>query len=599
MTGLTEPLSAGLKALEVIAVDGGKLIQPAVTLAYDAGRAPTRTTAVPGRLAQARLPFDPAHIPEATGVAATVLLLTIAASTFISEDLTCVAAGIMVAEGLIGFLPGAFACFLGIYVGDLLLFAAGRLLGRPALSRAPLKWFIQERDVERSSAWFSRQGAKIVVVSRFLPGTRLPTYFAIGLLNTRLWQFAFYFLLAAAVWTPLLVGLSAGFGSRIPWSALLQGQHFALKLGVTGIVLFLATRLFLSLASYKGRRMLISSWRRATRWEFWPPWIFYLPVLCYLGYLALRHRSLTVFTAANPAMPASGFIGESKWEILQGLSGSNGFIARAAPIESSGGLTGRITRAKSLMAEKGLHFPVVLKPDAGQRGAGVGLIRSEAELEAYLGNTKARTIIQEYVPGYEFGVFYYRYPSASKGRIFSITEKRFPVVTGDGKSDLEHLILKDKRAIYMARFYLKQLGEWLRNVPAKGETVQLVELGTHCRGAIFLDGSWVKTEALEEAIDLISKAYNGFYFGRFDIRTSSIEDFKQGRNFKVVELNGVTSEATHIYDPKNGLFTAYKILFAQWRIAFEIGAQNRRRSIKPAALRTLAGLLLEFKQQSG
>jgi hypothetical protein len=124
-------------------------------------------------------------------------------------------------------------------------------------------------------------------------------------------------------------------------------------------------------------------------------------------------------------------------------------------------------------------------------------------------------------------------------------------------------------------------------------------VGTHCRGAIFLDGAWVNTETLEQAIDRISQTYPGFYFGRFDSRTPSIEDFKQGRNFKVVELNGVTSEATHIYDPKNNLWTAYGVLFAQWRIAFEIGAQNRQRNFNPTSLWTLASMLVEFRWRSG
>jgi hypothetical protein len=67
----------------------------------------------------------------------------------------------------------------------------------------------------------------------------------------------------------------------------------------------------------------------------------------------------------------------------------------------------------------------------------------------------------------------------------------------------------------------------------------------------------------------------------------------------VLELNGVTSEATHIYDPKNSLFTAYKVLFSQWRIAFEIGEQNRRRNFAPTSLWALAGLLIEFRWRSG
>jgi pimeloyl-ACP methyl ester carboxylesterase/membrane protein DedA with SNARE-associated domain len=565
----------------------------------DTGRAVTRVTAEPYRMALAAQPFDPKTVPRAMGVAAIILALTIGLATLVSEDLTCVGVGVMVAAGRISFLLGTSACFVGIFLGDVLLFAAGRFLGRPAVKRAPLKWLIQEQDVRRSSAWFSHQGMKVIFASRFLPGTRLPTYFAAGLFNTNPLKFVIYFLLASAVWTPLLIGVAAGLGDGVISSALLQGHDLLVKLLLGSGAAYLATRLLLGMTSFQGRRLLVSSWRRITRWEFWPPWVFYMPVVCYIGLLAVKYRSLTLFTVANPAMPASGFIGESKTDILRGLSAANGFVARASTIGGSIDLSKRLEKARSFMVRNGLTFPVVLKPDTGQRGSGVAVVRSNVELEQYLKNNGAAAIIQEYVSGFEFGVFYYRYPSTAEGRIFSITEKRFPRVMGNGKSTLAELILSDPRAVCMAQFYLNKQAERLFDIPQKGEAVQLVEVGTHCRGAIFLDGSWVNTEVLEQAIDRISQSYPGFYFGRYDIRTPSIEDFKQGRNFKVLELNGVTSEATHIYDPKNSLFTAYKVLFSQWRIAFEIGEQNRRRNFAPTSLWALAGLLIEFRWRSG
>ncbi|HET9530021.1 MAG TPA: carboxylate--amine ligase, partial [Blastocatellia bacterium] len=108
----------------------------------------------------------------------------------------------------------------------------------------------------------------------------------------------------------------------------------------------------------------------------------------------------------------------------------------------------------------------------------------------------------------------------------------------------------------------------------------------------------VRTPELERAIDEISRGFEGFYFGRYDIRTPSIEAFKQGRDFKVIELNGVTSEATSIYDPKNSLFAAYRVLFEQWRIAFEIGAANRARGTPATSIRELAKMLIEYRRQS-
>ena len=565
----------------------------------EAGKATTRANADPARVAASQLPLDPKNLPKFMGITALVVTLLLAAATLVSEDLTCIAAGVMAAQGRLSFALGSFACFIGIYVGDLLLFLAGRWLGRSALQRAPIKWFIKDEDVRRGSEWFSRQGARMIFASRFLPGARLPMYFAAGALRTSFWRFAFYFALACAVWTPLLVGLAMLLGREVLESALLGGQSLLLKVVIAGVLALVLVKLLVRASTAKGRRLLVSSWRRKTRWEFWPTYVFYPPVVCYVVWLMLKHRGVTVFTAANPAIPGGGFIGESKADILRGLEKSREHLPRWELIEASTGVEDRIEQAKRFIAEHNLDFPVVLKPNAGQRGSGVGIIRSEAELEDYLRRAKVDTLIQEHVLGEEFGVFYYRYPDEEKGRIFAITEKRFPSVIGDGQSTLERLILNDDRAVCMARFLLNKHADRLWETPRAGERVQLVELGTHARGAMFLDGGWVKADEMEETIDRICRGYDGFYFGRFDIRTTGIEDFKRGRNFKVIELNGVTSEATSIYDPKNSVFTAYRILFEQWRIAFEIGARNRARGVKPTPARTLLKWMVDYQERAG
>ena len=55
----------------------------------------------------------------------------------------------------------------------------------------------------------------------------------------------------------------------------------------------------------------------------------------------------------------------------------------------------------------------------------------------------------------------------------------------------------------------------------------------------------------------------------------------------IIEVNGVTSEATHIYDPSNSLLSAYRVLFAQWRYAFEIGVNNIRHGHQAISLTEL------------
>lgn len=563
----------------------------------EAGTATRRAAASPARLAAAAEPFDARTVPRAAGATLLVLFALLALATLVSEDLACIAAGMLVAQGRMGFLAATLACFSGIVGGDLLLYAAGRFLGRPWLARAPLKWWVRPEAVERGERWFRRKGAGIVLASRFMPGTRLATYVAAGVLKAGFVRFSLWFALAAALWTPLLVGFAAWAGQRA-FDRLGEAKSLALgAVSALALLLLLAVRLLVPLFSWHGRRRLYGSLQRKLRWEFWPPWAFYPPVLVYVLWLALKHRSLTLFTASNPGMPASGFIGESKGDILDRLAPAA--VARYRRLPA--GLTAeeRLAAAHAFLAEEGLSLPLVVKPDAGQRGLGVCVVRSDEELDRALSAAAGPCLVQEYIAGAEFGVFYVRLPGEERGRVFSITHKILPQVVGDGRRTIEELILADDRAVCAAGSYFERLGARTADVAAAGEVVRLTDLGTHCRGAIFLDGGHLKSPELETAIEVVSRSFEGFFFGRYDLRVPSAEALLRGEGIKVLELNGVTSEATHIYDPKLGLFAAYRILFEQWRLAFEIGRQNRERGVEPEGIGGLLRRIVAFRRQRG
>lgn len=541
----------------------------------ESGAAVGRAVADPARVEEAKKPFDPAGIPAAQGIALLALMFLLALATLVSEDLACIVAGILVAQGRLGFWPATIACLLGIVLGDVLLYAAGRFLGRPWLSRAPLKWFVKEAAIERSRAWFAKRGLAITFLSRFTPGTRLATYVAAGLLHAPFWRFTGWFLLASLAWTPLLVGVSSLLGARaLGWFEAYEGWAIGGFIAIV-LLIYLVVELAVPMFTWKGRRRLKGALGRKLRWEFWPPWMFYPPVLLSILWLAIKHRGLTVFTASNPAIPASGFIGESKRAILDGLG--HPAVARYRAVSYRLSREDRVEEVRAFLAQIDGDLPVVLKPDAGQRGSEVVVVRTWEELSARVEGFRGDFLAQEYVAGAEFGVFYTRLPGEERGRIFSITEKRLPTVVGDGRRTLEELILADERAVCAAPSYFERFAGKLDEIPAEGEEVRLTDLGTHCRGAVFLDGWEHWSEDLEAEIDRISRGFEGFYFGRYDLRVPSPEHLRAGREIKVLELNGVTSEATHIYDPKNSLWTAYRVLYRQWKLAFEIGRRNRER----------------------
>jgi len=228
----------------------------------------------------------------------------------------------------------------------------------------------------------------------------------------------------------------------------------------------------------------------------------------------------------------------------------------------------------------------------GERGRGVAVIRSPAEAQEYLRQCRGPVIAQEFVPGEEYGVFYYRLPGEPSGQLLSITRKELVEVTGDGDSTLEELILRHPRGLRMARLFLRRHRKNLHRIPVQGEPVRLGELGTHCRGALFTDARDCQTEALRKTIDEISQGFTGFYFGRYDLRAPGGEDLRRGTGIKILELNGVSAEATHIYQPGYPLAQAYRDLAEQWLLAFRIGHENRKAGARPTPLLSLAGLLV-------
>ncbi|MEN8663173.1 MAG: alpha/beta fold hydrolase [Lentimonas sp.] len=517
---------------------------------------------------------------------------------FFSEDLACIIGGILAASGVMSLPAAIVGCFLGIFISDVGLYLIGRVFGGRAMRIGFIAKAFEGSSFTRLKAGYERKGLQVVFLTRFIPGSRVPVYTTGGVMKLPFPRFCLWLSIAAAIWTPILVTLAYFVGRPlIQWwerSGLIVLPFVALGL----VTLYLGLHVLTQTMTYRGRRALRGQWNRLTQWEFWPALPVYFPVFFYCLYLSVRFRSVTVWAACNPGMhPASGLALESKSEILAALNSGSGCIADWSRIEPSTTVSERLAGLAAFQAAHDLSWPVVLKPDIGQRGEGVAVIRSQKQAEVYLSENKEPVIAQRFIPGAEFGVFFVRMPNG-ECRLFSITEKVLPHLVGDGKRTLERLILDDSRAVTLAKHYMKVNRDRLYAVPEVDEEIQLVELGTHCRGAVFLDGNRYKSNALLSKINEVLSTYEGFSFGRFDLRIPSSEDLEAGQNIQILELNGVSSESTDIYDPKNSIFHAWRVLCQQWRIAFEIGVAYRAKGVAVPTLREVLSVLRGHRERS-
>lgn len=498
----------------------------------------------------------------------------IALSTFVLEDPTTVGSGLLVAEGHVPYMAAFLGLWIGIAVGDMGLYLAGRLLGPQAL-----RWrLITEPQLARVQHWFDRNLIAAVGISRFVPGMRIPTYVGAGLFRASPLRFLGATIAATLVWTILLLNASIYLGEQI----------FPMLGRYRWPAAILALAAFIVLQRAARRRLNAGAPPAETTpppvsfFEFWPPLLFYFPVGLYYAWLALRFRSLTLPSAANPGIYAGGLIFESKNDILDLVPASHRpwFARHARFLHES---EGDVEQAEAAMAAAGVWYPIVAKPDKGQRGNGVQPVNDRAELAAYLAEFPLdhEIQLQHRVPyENEVGILYYRMPDDAQGTIFSITRKYFPKLVGDGERTLAALIEADPRARLLKHIYMPRHRARLDEVIPAGETVALVFSGSHAGGAIFKDGRDLMTPVLAARIDDIAKALPEFYFGRFDIRFQDEAHFQRGEAFQIVEVNGAGAEATHIWDADARLRDAYGTLFAQFDILFRIGARNRRRGFR-------------------
>jgi hypothetical protein len=331
----------------------------------------------------------------------------------------------------------------------------------------------------------------------------------------------------------------------------------------------------------------IKKWRiKLFNWEYWSFNVVYAPIYFYWFWLGLKARSLFFFNASNPSIKYGGFLMESKkmiYDLMPHWSYPRTLIF------------GKRSQAAEMMdriGEKGLSFPLIAKPDIGQRGIGVKLMRTEDELASYAAESKVDFLVQEFVPyEKEVGIFYYRLPGEQRGHISGVVGKEFLAVVGDGKSTIEALLSQEDRYFLQLPVLRASYGQGLQQVLPAGTCKTLVPYGNHSRGAKFVDLTHLVDDQLIGTIDRLCREIPGFYYGRLDIKYKDWNDLSAGRNFSVIELNGAGSEPTHIYDPVHSIFFAWREIIRHWRILYRISTMNAAARGIPL-MRTRDGLKL-------
>ncbi len=299
---------------------------------------------------------------------------------------------------------------------------------------------------------------------------------------------------------------------------------------------------------------------------------------------ALKLGSLNYFCWVNPKMQNGGLIGYSKSQMLKQIPKK--FCPKTIYIDS----TQTFNFAELYVLENKFSYPFIAKPDKGARGYRVELIDDVKEFRDYHRTSKQPYLVQDYIDyQQEFGVFVVRAPD--KFYVSSLVQKEFLALVGDGKSTIEALFIRHDRA---SKYYKKEeLPAYLDRILIDGKTILLEPIGNHCRGTKFINANALINKELETTFEKLVLSMPDFYYGRFDVKAESFEDLING-DFKIMEVNGISAEPGHIYDPKMSLDSAYRNLFWHWNKMYEIASQNKKNGHNKESLMTTVRALLDY-----
>ncbi len=165
-----------------------------------------------------------------------VVLATGGVLAWLASDVTEVTFGAMIRDrGLLAMIVVGLA---GIVAGDTIIFLAGRRFGHRVADVAPLRRIVTPAKLEAVEKQIRRRGNLVVLIARFLPGLRAPTFFTVGHARMPLWEFVAFDGAAALISAPLWIGLGFWLGSDLQSLAREASRFSHYILIAVGLVLF-------------------------------------------------------------------------------------------------------------------------------------------------------------------------------------------------------------------------------------------------------------------------------------------------------------------------------------------------------------------------
>ncbi len=314
---------------------------------------------------------------------------------------------------------------------------------------------------------------------------------------------------------------------------------------------------------------------KITHWQTWHHHAKYIPITPVWIWYCIRSGTPWFFTSSNPTLTFGGFEGEGKKEMYDQLPpGSYPHTIYINPSIC-------FEEAEKQVAAAGFSYPFIVKPNVGMMGFMFRKITNAQQLKLYHDTIPIEYLVQEMINyPVEIGAFYYRMPNQAKGTVSGLLKKEPPYITGTGSCTVEDLIIQHNGIRFKKEAIIARHEKRLKEILPAGEIYLLSYASNRNQGGNLIGIDDEINDAMMQIFDGLSKYSGKFFYGRYDIKCSSVADFKKGKNFSILEFNGAGAGTQHIYANPYSLWQACAIILHHWKMLFLISRYNKEQGIK-------------------
>lgn len=173
-----------------------------------------------------------------------VIYLALFASAFLENlfpplpcDMVIIYAGYLAGIGHADFKLVLFFTCLGSTSGFMLMYFFGKIFGQKVIERGRFG-FITREAVQKMHAWFERYGLWLIVVKRFLAGTRAVVSFMAGMMKINFPLATLLCAVSALTWNAILVAAGYHLGKNWEKIRLSLSIYSQVIMGVIAVILF-------------------------------------------------------------------------------------------------------------------------------------------------------------------------------------------------------------------------------------------------------------------------------------------------------------------------------------------------------------------------